>query len=111
MAIDAGELRWPCRFFKGKAQRLASGAIIAPPNGYVCQAWARMRGVSAGEPVSGGAVMSTATFELLLRKDDRIIGTSIVEVDSKLWELEGPPVDPDGMGEAMVVFIKPCHAV
>lgn len=111
MAIDAGELRWPCRFYKGQAQRSASGAITAPPSGLICDAWARMRGVSAGEQVGGDATMSTATIELMLRKDDRILPADVVLVDGKLWELVGPPIDPDGMGEAMVVFIKPCHTV
>ncbi len=113
-AIEAGKLRWYCTFYRGKPQRLASGAIIAPPSGKICNAWADKQTAALGAQQNGGdATWSMASFTLLLRKCDvlNVLGTDLVCVDSQLWELTGPPVDFEGMDEAVVVGIKPCHSV
>lgn len=107
MAINAGDLNLPARFYRPNRQHLASGASAVPGDGFLCQAWVAMRAVGAGEQVSADAVTMVSTFELTTRWRHDLSGDLKVLVRDVLYEVDGPPVDPDGRQTELRMMVHP----
>lgn len=107
MPIDAGELRQIVKFLDPQRVRRASGASEIPSDAVKFWTWGRLLALSAGERAVGDSVQWTATYELTIRYRQDVRADMRVLIDGVIYEIDGPPVDKEGMRRELTLVVHP----